>query len=69
MAGSVIDLLTHPELLQKAKETFAQEVAGSNYVPLLPPDKKPPVDMNADEMAKYREAMKAHYPNAPIHFK
>jgi aminobenzoyl-glutamate utilization protein B len=69
MAGSVVDLLTTPELLQKAKETFSQEVAGSTYEPLLPPDKKPPVDMNADEMAKYREAMKAHYPNVPIRFK
>jgi aminobenzoyl-glutamate utilization protein B len=69
MAGSVVDLLTHPELLQKAKETFTQEVAGSTYKPLLPPDKKPPVGMNAEEMAKYREAMKAHYPNKPIRFK
>ncbi len=69
MAGSVIDLLTIPELLPKAKETFSREVAGSTYKSLLPPDKKPPVGMNAEEMAKYREAMKAHYPNKPIRFK
>jgi aminobenzoyl-glutamate utilization protein B len=69
MAGSVVDLLTHPALLQKAKETFSQEVAGSTYKPLLPPDKKPPVDMNAEEMAKYREAMKAHYSKVTIRFK
>ena len=69
MAGSVVDLLTKPELLQKAKETFSQEVAGSTYRSLLPPDKKPPIDMNAEEMAKYREAMKAHYLNVPIRFK
>ncbi|GAF80658.1 unnamed protein product, partial [marine sediment metagenome] len=69
MAGSVVDLLTTPELLQKAKETFSQEVAGSTYESLLPPDKKPPIGMNAAEMAKYREAMKAHYLKVPIRFK
>ncbi len=69
MAGSVVDLLTNSELLQKAKETFSREVAGSTYKSLLPPDKKPPVGMNAEEMAKYREAMRAHYPNKPIRFK
>jgi aminobenzoyl-glutamate utilization protein B len=69
MAGSVIDLLTKPELLTKAQETFRQEVAGSTYKSLLPPDKKPPVDMNAEEMARYRNAMKLHYLTVPIRFK
>ena len=48
---------------------ISRHMPGSTYEPLLPPDKKPPVDMNAEEMAKYREAMKAHYPNVPILFK
>jgi hypothetical protein len=54
MAASVVDLLTNPARLAKARETFREEVAGSPYRSLLPPDQKPPVDLNADEMAKYR---------------
>jgi aminobenzoyl-glutamate utilization protein B len=69
MAGSIIDLLTKPELLTKARETFRTEVAGSTYRSLLPPDQKPPVDMNAEEMAKYRDQMKVHYLRADINFK
>jgi aminobenzoyl-glutamate utilization protein B len=69
MAGAIIDLLTKPELLTKARETFRTEVAGSTYRSLLPPDQKPPVDLNAEEMAKYRDQMKVHYLRADINFK
>lgn len=69
MAGSIIDLLTKPDLLAKAKETFKAEVAGSTYRSLLPPDQKPPVDLNADEMAKYRDQMRSHYLRVEINFK
>ncbi len=69
MAGSIIDLITRPELLARAKETFAQEVAGSTYRSLLPSGQKPPVDLNAAEMAKYRELMKPHYVKEEIHFR
>jgi aminobenzoyl-glutamate utilization protein B len=69
MAGSVVDLLTQPDLLLKAKETFSQEVEGSTYRPLLPPGQKPPIGLNAAEMAKHREAMQAHYLRVPIQFK
>ena len=69
MAGSIIDILTKPEVLARAKETFKQEVAGSTYRSLLPDGQKPPVGMNADEMAKFRPQMKSHYASADIHFK
>jgi len=69
MAASVIDLLTKPEVLAKAKETFKQEVAGSTYRSLLPPDQKPPLELNAADMAKYREQMKPFYLKTPIQFK
>lgn len=69
MAGSVIDLLVRPEILVEARETFAQEVAGSTYRSLLPPDQKPPISLNAEEMAKYREKMRPSYLNVPIRFK
>jgi aminobenzoyl-glutamate utilization protein B len=69
MAGSVLDLLADPDLLARAKETFSQEVGGSSYRPLLPVGQLPPVDLNVEEMAKYREAMRAHYLDAPIRFR
>jgi aminobenzoyl-glutamate utilization protein B len=69
LAGSTVDLLTKPELLAKAKETFKKEVAGATYRPLLPPDQKPPVTLNVEEMAKYRDEMKKHYLHPEIQFK
>jgi len=69
MAGSVIDLLTDPGILARAKETFREEVAGSTYRSLLPPEQKPPVDLNAEEMAKYRERMRPAYLKVPIQFR
>lgn len=69
LAGSMVDLLTNPDLLAKAKETFKKEVGGATYKPLLPPDQKPPLSLNTEEMAKYRDLMKPHYLRAPIQFK
>ena len=69
MAASVVDLLTSPELLARARETFKQEVAGSTYRSLLPAGQKPPIDLNADEMAKYRVGLKAAYRSEPIVFR
>ena len=69
MAGAVVDLLTHPDLMAKAKATFAEEVAGSPYRSLLPPGQKPPIDLNAGEMGKYRDLMRPHYLHPEIHFR
>jgi hypothetical protein len=69
MAASILDLLTDPARLAKAKATFREEVAGSPYRSLLPPDQKPPVDLNADEMAKYRDLMRPQYVQPVIRFR
>lgn len=69
LAGSIIDLLTKPELMAKARETFKGEVAGETYQPLLPADQKPRIDLNREEMAKYRDLMKPHYLRAAVSFK
>jgi aminobenzoyl-glutamate utilization protein B len=69
LAASVVDLLTKPELLKEAKRTFREEVDGSSYRSLLPEDQKPPIHLNAEEMAKYRKAMRPHYLRTPIRFK
>ena len=69
MAASVVDLLVNPDLLAQAQETFSQEIGNSTYRPLLPPGQLPPIELNAEEMAKYREAMRAHYRTVPIRFR
>ena len=55
--------------LERARETFDQEVRGSTYRSLLPAGQKPPVDLNADEMSKYRDRLKPHYLDVQIHFR
>lgn len=61
LAGTLIDLFTDADALQHAKSTFAAEIAGTNYQPLLPADQKPPLTLNRDLMEEYRPAMRAHY--------
>jgi len=44
MAATVIDLLTKPEILKKAKEEWKERMKGLSYKSPLPPDLKPPLD-------------------------
>ena len=68
LAASMVDLFTNPELLEKAKMTFAEEIAGTEYKPLLPPGQKPPANLNKDTMEKYRPLMKPFYLRKEIRF-
>ncbi|HKA79826.1 MAG TPA: amidohydrolase [Xanthobacteraceae bacterium] len=61
LAASVIDLLTSPELLQKARAEFEVEAKKTPYFSLLPPDAKPDLDLNRGEMEKYRADLRKHY--------
>lgn len=71
LTGSMIDLMTQPEQLVKAKEWFDKGLAeaGIVYTPLLPPETKPPWKLNLEEMEKYRDQLKKFYLNVPILFK
>lgn len=69
LAASVLDLLTSPELLAAAKKQFAEDTKETKYFSLLPPDAKPPVDLNKDIMDKYRPAMRKFYLNKKAQFK
>ncbi len=51
MAGSVLDLMTKPELLKEVKEEHKMQLEGQTYTPVGDPDRKPPLDM-AREMAE-----------------
>lgn len=61
MACSVIEFFQSPALVARAKETFAAEVGGQPYRPLLPGSQKPPADLNKAVMDKYRPLMEPHY--------
>jgi aminobenzoyl-glutamate utilization protein B len=63
LAATVLDLLTEPEVLKRAKEQFALDTKGSEYFSLLPPEAKPPLDMNRATMEKYRAEMRKFYTN------
>jgi len=51
MAGSVLDLMTSPDLLVKAKEEHEKRLEGQVYKPIGDPDRKPPLEQ-AREIAE-----------------
>lgn len=61
MAASALDLFLDPGLVEKAKESFKEEIGGVEYRPLLPDDQKPPLELNRSIMERYRPLMKEHY--------
>ena len=64
----MLDLLTSPESLQRAKDQFQADTKGTEYFSLLPAETKPPLDMNRDMMEKYRPEMRKHYLNKTPQF-
>src|SRR3954464_9860016 len=61
LAASIIDMLTTPELIQKARAEFETESKKTPYFSLVPPDAKPDVDLNRADMEKHRPEMKKFY--------
>jgi hypothetical protein len=46
MAASILECLKDPAIVEEAKRTFKEELGGVEYKSMLPPDQKPPVDLN-----------------------
>ena len=61
LAASIIDLLTSPELVAKARAEFEVESKKTPYFSLLPTDAQPAVDLNRAEMEKFRPEMRRFY--------
>ena len=68
LAASILDLLTSPELLQKARAEFEVESKKTPYFSLLPADAKPDLELNRAEMEKYRPEMRKLYLNKTPRF-
>ncbi len=62
VALTVIDILMRPELTTQAWDYFRNvQTKNVKYIPLVGPDDKPAIWMNAATMAKYRPEMKKYY--------
>ncbi|MEI7680448.1 MAG: amidohydrolase [Betaproteobacteria bacterium] len=68
LAGSILDLLSTPELIERVKAQFREDTRGVQYVSLMPPEAVPPVDMNRDMMERVRPEMRKHYLNKTPRF-
>ncbi len=61
LAASILDLLTTPGHIQKAKAEFGEATKNSKYFSLMPAEAKPPLDMNREMMERFRPEMSKHY--------
>lgn len=55
MAGTALDLMTKPNLLEEIKKEFTAYSKTHPYKSFLPEGAKPPLDLNKDLMEKFRE--------------
>ena len=69
LAGSVLDLITSPDLLARTRAQFADDTKETKYFSLLPADAKPPLDLNREMMEKFRSEMRKSYLNKPVQFR
>jgi aminobenzoyl-glutamate utilization protein B len=61
-ALTAIDLIYKPELVQQSWDYFKNvQTKDLKYTPLIGPEDKPAIELNADKMARYREEMKKTY--------
>ena len=63
LAGTILDFLTKPELVKQARAEFEKATTEMKYFPVLPPDAKPPLDLNRAMMEQFRPAMAKFYLN------
>ena len=61
MAASVVECFSNPAVVDEAKRSFKEELAGTEYRSLLPPGQKPPLTLNRATMDKFRPLMAQHY--------
>ncbi len=60
-AMTTLDLVMRPELVKQAWDYFNNQTKETKYTPLIRPEDKPAIWLNAETMAKYRPEMKKYY--------
>jgi aminobenzoyl-glutamate utilization protein B len=68
LAGAMLDFLTKPELVRQARVEFEKATTEMKYFAVLPPDAKPPLDLNKETMDRYRAEMAKYYLNRAVQF-
>lgn len=68
LAATLIDLLSTPSLVSRAREQFQQDTKDTPYFSLLPADAKPPLELNREVMERFRPEMRKHYLNKTPRF-
>jgi aminobenzoyl-glutamate utilization protein B len=68
LAGTILDLLSRPELVAAAGAEFDKQTSEMKYFAVLPADAKPPLDLNKETMDRYRPAMRQFYLDKPVRF-
>jgi aminobenzoyl-glutamate utilization protein B len=68
VAMTTLDLLTSEQLRSSARDYFTNvQTKDQKYVPMLRPEDRPVIEMNADTMARYREQLRKYYYDASRH--
>jgi len=57
-AVTILDLLLTPEILQQAKQYFADQTKETKWQSLIPPGTEPPVYLNKDKMERFAPELK-----------
>jgi aminobenzoyl-glutamate utilization protein B len=65
----MLDLLTDADLLKRAVAQFEQDTRESKYFSLLPPEAKPPLDLNRAVMEQFRPQMRKLYTGKTVGFR
>lgn len=68
LAGTCLDFLLNPGLVATARQTFAAEIEGTRYDPLLPPEARPPLNLNKEYMETFRPVLASRYVRTPVRF-
>jgi aminobenzoyl-glutamate utilization protein B len=53
-AMTALELFTNPDLVNAAKAYFAEQTKSTKWQSLIPPDTKPPVEINREKMERFR---------------
>jgi aminobenzoyl-glutamate utilization protein B len=61
LSASILDLMTRPDVMQRAHLEFEQATKAMPYFSVLPTDAKPPLDLNKAVMDRYRPEMRKFY--------
>ena len=62
LGSTILEYLTNKgDLIERTQATFKIETDGVVYKTLLPDGQRPPVDLNREEMEKFRRSMEPHY--------